>query len=454
MITAIQTYKQKNDFMNTYYKEVTAEEMYAEIFPLDSMEKKGDTTHRASNPIISYKEKTDGRAYFKNEIVFADTFEETMAKTHKNDMALCSLCSYSGRRKSAKNAFKCHGFCIDLDGVGLRELESLWGWVEHLEKIPYPTFVANSGHGLHVYYIFENPVPLYPQVSQHLQQLKRGLTDWVWNRETSTYKPQERQYQGIYQSFRMPGSKTKLGKGNARSKYLVKAWRTGRPVSISYLNKFVDEEYRCPENPDYASWDWAAEEHHSLTECAELYPEWYMRRIIRKEPSNQWKCSRGLYDWWLAKIQEGAKDGTRYHCVAMLYVYGVKCMLAKELIDADAVDLIAPFNALTTRLDNEFTSEDVKAASKFYDPKYAKISRKEIERRTGIRIEPSRRNHRTQEEHLKRARAVRGLSSYENVGRPSVQQLVKDWRAANPDSSKADCIRETGLSKPTVYKYW
>lgn len=467
MATAIQLYKQKNEYMSAVFPEVTAQEIYSAMFPLSGMENKGDLTHRASNPIFSYKERTaDGRVFFRNEIVFADHFEESIAKTQKNDLALCSMISYSGRKKSAKNAFKCHGFIIDLDGVEMRELQSFWGWVEHLERVPYPTFVANSGHGLHIYYVFENPVPLYPQVAQHLQNLKRGLTKWVWNKETSTYRPESgkpydtcRQFQGIYQSFRMIGSRTKLGKGNARSRYLVRAWKTGKPVSIHYLNQFVEDEWKCPENPDYSSWDWADEEHHSLSECQELYPDWYLRRIINKEPSGQWKCNRGLYDWWLDKIQSEAHDGNRYHCISMLYVYGQKCMLDKSIIDADAMELLEPFNERTAREDNEFTEEDIRSASKFFDTKFSKMSRKEISRRTGIAIPPNKRNGRKQEQHLQLARGIRVLKGQmgENVvggGRPDKAKIVREWREAHPEGKKADCIRDTGLSKPTVYRWW
>lgn len=442
--------------MSRYYTEISALDFYSTIFPPDTLERKGDLSHRASNPIFSFKVRhEDGRTHFQNEIVFADHFEETLAKTTKNDFALCSMISYSGRRKSAKNAFKCHGFIIDLDGVEMPELESFWGWVEELKKIPYPSFVANSGYGLHIYYLFENPVPLYPQVAQHLQALKRGLTDWVWNKETSNHKVSERQYQGIYQSFRMVGSRTKLGNGTSKNKYLVKAWKTGKPVTIEYLNSFVEDEFKCPENPDYSSWEWKDEEHHSLSECQELYPDWYERRIIKGEPSGQWKCSKGLYDWWLGKIQEGAKDGTRYNCVAMLYVYGVKCMIDKSFVDADAMALLEPFNELTTRPDNEFTVEDIIGASKFYDTKYSKMGRAEIQRRTGIRIDKARRNNRKQSEHLFRTRIMRvAVASYENVGRPDKKTIVEEWRKKNPNGKKAECIRDTGLSKPTVLKWW
>ena len=41
-----------------------------------------------------------------------------------------------------------------------------------------------------------------------------------------------------------------------------------------------------------------------------------------------------------------------------------------------------------------------------------------------------------------------------NGGRPEMSKIVEEWRKAHPDGRKADCIRETGLSKPTVYKWW
>ena len=42
----------------------------------------------------------------------------------------------------------------------------------------------------------------------------------------------------------------------------------------------------------------------------------------------------------------------------------------------------------------------------------------------------------------------------ENNGRKPKNTIVKEWRKKNPQGTKADCIRATGLSKPTVYKWW
>ena len=39
-------------------------------------------------------------------------------------------------------------------------------------------------------------------------------------------------------------------------------------------------------------------------------------------------------------------------------------------------------------------------------------------------------------------------------GRPSAEQTVLEWQEKYPEGKKADCIRETGLSKKTVYRWW
>ncbi len=465
-LQAVKVYEQKNEHLSQYFEEVSASELYRFIFPPETLERKGDKSYRASNPIFSYclrkiKDVSGkDKPVFRNEIVFRDTFEQALAVTAGNQMALCSMISFSGRRKTARNGYECHGFIIDLDGVGMNQLVRFWDCVDHNGAIPQPTFVANSGHGLHIYYVFEHPVPLYPQVVDHLQQLKRGLTELVWNRETSTYPPKERQYQGIFQCFRMVGSSTKLGVGSDKGKYIIRAWETGSRVTISYLNRFVDDKYKCPESPDYSAWAWA-KDHHTLAECQRLWPDWYQKRIVDKQAAGQYKCNTGLYNWWLRKIQEprAARDGNRYHCISMLYVYAVKCGIDKSVVDADAEALLGPFNILTEHADNRFTLSDIKSASKFYDPKFAKITRKEISRRTGIQIPVCRRNGRNRAVHMTVMSAVRDAlhpaGAWRNRdGAPKKQQIVEAWRVAHPDGKKIDCQKETGLSRPTVLKWW
>ena len=53
---------------------------------------------------------------------------------------------------------------------------------------------------------------------------------------------------------------------------------------------------------------------------------------------------------------------------------------------------------------------------------------------------------------------MNGTNWREGNGRPkgsgTKENQVKEWRKNNPDGKKAQCIRDTGLSKMTVYKWW
>ena len=217
----------------------------------------------------------------------------------------------------------------------------------------------------------------------------------------------------------------------------------------------------------------------SIDEAQRLYPDWYQKRIVERQPPGQWVSNRRLYDWWLRKIQArpssepiftasgavrveeatdynaGARDGTRYHCICVLFAMAIKCNVPYEEVMADALGLVEAFDALTIKPDNAFTSADVLAASKFYKRSYARLSINAIEVKTKIRIQRRQKPKRSQEEHLKRARILRaGLGSYDSVGRPDKAAIVRGWREEHPDGTKAACERETGLSRHTVLKWW
>ncbi len=459
-------YRDKNAILQDACTLVTPKEFYDDIFPDSDLERVGHPEDRHANMIIAYRDTTpDGKALIRNEVVFSG--KEGLHHANKNAFALCGLCTYSGRRKTAVNARLCYGFVFDLDGVGAEECKTFLLGVQ-VKKLPCPQYIVNSGHGLHLYYIFEHPVPLYPAVRERLQRLKRALTRVVWTNETSYLKSRPdrdvRDYVGIYQCFRMPGSCSKIGKGKARTKYLVTAYRyntyRGARCSLSYLSEWVDEADRVPLDPDYSSWDYS-EDHVSLAEAKKQWPDWYQKRIVEQLPADQWTCNHGLYDWWLNRIQQsdGARDGTRYNCVSVLFIYAIKCAVPFSEALADALELVPFFDELTVKPDNAFTPEDVYAASKFYKRSYARYSIRAIELKTHIQLPRNKRNGRSQEKHLAGARAIQAIDDPEGnwrnkEGAPKKRYIVQQWRADHPGGRKADCIRETGLSKPTVYKWW
>lgn len=464
-----QSYRNKQRILSESLTRVTPRQFFDDIFPDEDLERKGHPDDGKANMIIAYQVATTDpetgstKVGMQNRILFAG--KDGLEMTYRNAFALCGMCTYSGRRRTARNAYKLYGMAIDLDGVGREECENLLFGIE--KKIfPCPQYVVNSGHGLHLYYIFQQPIPLYPNVRDHLQRLKTGLTKLIWTNETSQIKSRpgrdQRDYLGIYQNMRMPGSCSKIGKGRARSRYLVTAYRwnsyAGARCTISYLNSFLRswglEKFRAPEDPDYSSWDY---DHLTLDEAQRLYPEWYERRIVRKQPAGQWVASRKVYEWWLDRIQraDGARDGNRYHCISILFIYAIKCNVPYDDVMADAMSLIEPFNQLTVKDGNDFTQEDVINAAKFFKRCYATYSLRAIETKTGIVIPRRPRPQRSQEEHLARIRLLRShFSSYDSVGRPTKSGIVAEWRAAHPDGTKAQCERETGLSRPTVLRWW
>lgn len=108
--------------------------------------------------------------------------------------------------------------------VGLTDSEKALGnllhQIEHNQN-PRPTYIVNSGHGLHLYYIFKEPIKLYNHIKEPLKKMKFELTERLWNIFTSDLK--EKQFQGIFQGFRMVGSPSKFGK-----EYRLRAFKTGK----------------------------------------------------------------------------------------------------------------------------------------------------------------------------------------------------------------------------------
>lgn len=457
-------YKKKHDFLTEYYAEVDAETFYKAIFPPESIgayisiedKKKGlPVPEKRPNPIISYeikyKSKSGEERYGQRMSILWSDFKG-LEKCINSHFALCNMIAYYGKERRKEHGYDCRGFAFDLDGVGIDELKLLcMGFDEGI--IPIPTYLVSSGHGMHLYYVFERPVPLTDANVQALNELKKRLTDVIWTRETSMYN--KRQYQNIYQSYRMVGSWTKLAKGRTkRTKFIVEAFETGKKVDLTYLSRFVD---------DFDLKIDLVADRLTLAEAKEMYPDWYQKRIVEGQPpkpSGKITQARGLYDWWkqLLLKSEVAFDGNRYYSLCVLFAMGFKCNIPFEEVKADAYSFKEMFEARTINPDNHFTEKDIEKAMEFYNPQSSKLSNKGIEEMMGISLKPyikTRRNGRTQKEHLERARILRvNLGSYETVGRPSKEALVREWQATHPGGTKLECRKELGISRPTINKYW
>lgn len=437
-----QLFKMKNEWLGQFFDEVKPMDFYRAVFPVGSFERAGHLEDEKSNGIITVIEGEKAR----NFIVFDEL--NTIDTVMGAEFAIMSPVGYSGRNRVAKNARWLYGIAIDLDGVEMDQIRDLFYQMKN-EILPQCTYCVNSGHGLHLYYLFEKPVPLYRHLQDQLREFKYELTAKIWNRYTSIYTERDEvQYQGIFQGFRMVGTQTKLGK-----RYLVTAFETGERVSVEYLNGFLMDSSKAVTGFDYQS-------DMSLAEARNKYPEWYDRRIVNGEKKGRWHVKRDLYDWWLRKIRSGEVSvGHRYWCLSVLASYGIKCDISEDEVLTDALELLPMFDLISDDEHNRFTKRDVLDAMNMYQESYVTYSRAEIERVSGISVPPNKRNGRKQAVHLERARAVQNIDYpggewRDGNGRKSKMEIVREWRLSYPEGKKADCIRDTGLSKPTVYRWW
>ena len=439
------------EYLIENFNEIDPIDFYRDIFPKGELQEKGVYEKGKYNGIlveVTSEKRKDGRnKVFRYTVT--DDLENIKQVISRENFCLMSPISYIGKERNSVNARVLYALAIDLDGVIIKEdgdpfgLRTLFHQINNIDRLPNPTYVVSSGTGLHLYYVFENPIMLFPNVINKLQKYKKELTRLIWQGYITELEDNV-QYESLFQGFRMVGTITKKGKR-------ARAFKTGEHVTMEYMNKFVGDEFKAN--------DFTYKSKLTLEKAKEKYPEWYEKRIVKKQPKGTWTVNRAVYDWWKKKILEGAKTGHRYYCMMMLAVYARKASISREELEKDAFYFMELFDTLPANDDNPFNEKDGIDALQAYDDRYITYPINSISYLTDINIEKNKRNYRKQNEHLKLARFVRDeINNNKNWrskdGRPNKKEIIKEYRKNNPMARKSDCIRDTGISKMTVYKWW
>ena len=413
------------------------------------------------------------------------------------DFAIMAPVTYIGGSNKVENCRWCFGIVLDLDYVGKQEIVNTifhmtvvtLGAINNHEKVqlfPVANIITNSGHGLHLYFLFKEPIDIHLDNQRKLlEKLKRGLIQLCWRPgDTSLNKtPEAIQYQGVIQGYRIPGSLTKFGEP-VRSFYN----EDSHYFTIRELNKFVGKGFQLKEDELTALENGFPykPDRVTLAEAKERWPEWYQERIVEGRPPKEWYTKRRLYDYWVGLIMAYNTPiavGHRYYCLQAIAVLGRKCNIPREEVEAVILSQVDRMEALTGPEDgsNHFLKSDAEAALMAYDdPKSMRISWRYIVGRSGLSAfiteqkkrlgtETLRRN-RNQKDHLQRARAIRDIdhpngSWINRAGRSKgsfikcedspAAKKVAEWRRAHPlSTNKSGCAKDTGLTRPTVRKWW
>lgn len=482
------------EYLNQYFDELEPKEFYRVIFPEGELDQRDAMTKGKYTGIIievtdkkkkiekTYKDGTTKEVevpvVYRHSIT--DSLEEIDMVLKSGNFCLAPPLSYAGKERKSENARFLYAIAVDLDeiiykGVKPQGIYNLFAQIDRAEFLPRPTMMVSSGTGLHLYYVFEQPIPLFPNIAKELQKYKHRLTQMCWNEGITTVKnDNDIQYEGIYQGFRMPGTITKQGKKNGTNER-ARCFLTGKKVTVEYMNGFVEEKYQIKEMT-YKS-------KCTKAQAKELYPDWYEKRIIDgyKGVLNPWSLNRNVYDWWLRTLKSGAKVGHRYWCLWILAIYAKKCSfydeeknpnpVTREELERDAWELLDYLDEMTETEDNHFTEVDVIEALEAFEDDFISYPRNSIKYKSAIPFEPSvprreKGKRLKQSHHLERARAVQKIDypadEWRNTnGRPvgsknkecKKKELITEYAAAHPETNVTEIARALGVSRTTVYKY-
>lgn len=398
------------------------------------------------------------------------------ARRFTSDIYL-SECGYYGVKKDSRHILCIYGMAIDLD---YQTQDSLNAFLQPASAgfwYPMPTYVTLSGTGVHLWYLFNEPIELYHGKKMgavhkaYANACKAAITERVWNHYTVQKKDAKgndlgnvsKQIQSINQSYRMPGTPTKQGN-------LCTVWRIGKGKKYGSFDEIMSScNPAIPRTPEIdqlydqlmRDTGYESASGHDLAYWKEQNPEWYQRRIIegKKPKKGHYTLDPRLYRRYIKRACENASYGHRYWCMWSTVILGKKCGLSKRQIRADLEKMMPMLTVIYP--DDPMTNMELEDALAAYNNKAYYVKTELIEKKSGIMFNHAKRNGRTLEDNIKRVNALRkfqrdelGEDTYANNGRPDKQQIVADWQKNHPNGSKADCIRDTGLSKPTVYKWW
>ncbi len=427
------------------YKGVAAVDFYDDIFGSDLEQKGVYECGKYCGIAVERVPKKDGTCTGHRISVTQDMDNLIDMIDTSDNFCMMAPISYAGKARTNDNARMMYALCIEVDGIkergGLNEL--IYSWEREYLPVPQPTYIVCSGSGLHLYYVFDVPIPLWRNVFESLSAYKKYLTPRLWTSYISDLS-ERIQYESINQPFRIVGTRTKNGGRTL-------AFKTGDKVTVDYMDKFV---------PDDIAMTAVYKSKHSLADAKKLYPDWYVRRIENGESRRFWTRYKPIYYNWINKIMTGAVVGKRYHCLENLCSLAVQCNIEPEQVEEDCRRVAARLELLTVDDNNHFTEYDVLCALKTYHNADITAFLRNIDiisNKTGIRLVRNKRNGRKQQEHLKIARFVQSIQDVDwrnKDGAPTKQEIVQAWRAEHSDGRKIDCERDTGLSRHTILKWW
>lgn len=352
-----------------------------------------------------------------------------------------------------------YALVIDIDKISPETLEAVATNGNLGGMTPMPTYIVNSGRGVHFYYVFREPVPHYYANRKILKALYRQLC-----LTTKTNILAKTDWHAITQPFRLPGSRTRLDQ-------LVTGWKSGEKWDVRTLAHRFDVD--CAEL-DLQRRPVLSQQEYKAARAAYQAQRAQEGGAPKKKRKSTWKSSlegnEGFYRSCLERCYKETGEGSRYRSMCALVVVARKVVtISKEQVEQDLLTLLVHYNKIGKRM----RVSEIKKALRMYNDRALETTSATLESWFGWKFDRAIAKRRaaleakgkyvvrSRSDILEEARAIRDIRMRrlgkrwdENNGRKTKEQVVFAWRNENPEGKPRDCIEATGLSKNTVYKWW
>ena len=437
-------------FENIVAQKIDNFEMYQDIFstqPLETKQGKQESYDQGEYVLIATMINNNCKENERKVItrLIFDGLEELkkIINDNKYDNQFLAPISFCGKNATRENARFMYALVIDLDNLcKSKGRDNYWG----MRMFDYyisrkwfyePNYMVVSGHGLHLYYVFERPIAMYDYNINLMYELKKRIIDRIWN-DDIIIKETKKQYGNSIQNFRIAGTKTKIKGLNTQAYFINKEKFT--PYMLAERTLMSEKEKK-----QYI--DMIPLDRISLAEAKRKWPIWYQERIVEKKEPKRWHIKRALYDWYLREIKEKAQVSHRYYCCLNLVSYAQKCDIDYEELKKDLYDILPILDERTTDETNHFTEQDLKDALSCYKNKLHNFKAKYMEESSGFDFPKNKRNYRKQKIHLKIIRNTKEILRQEK------EEKIFDYLNNGGDNRISMIMKNFNISKPTAIKY-
>ena len=313
-------------------------------------------------------------------------------------------------RVSLDTLRRLYAFVIDLDNVSLSDLRLL---ISNSFFNLIPTYVVNSGNGLHLVYLLDEPVETFKSRIHFLNSLFSNVKSHFDN--IGSYHVDHGT--SLLQSYRVVGSQTKRGE-------IVQAFKTGGRWGIDRLAAALGITAPTTTAGQPATVPEATPRPSSVVPF----------------PS----ARRGFYSHVLERMGE-VNEGHRETAMFALAVIAYKCRIPRSQIEHDLKIVYDILNAKGTPM----KLAEITKAMNGYQLKYIRTRAEKLESWLGFEFErTTKRNGRTRAEHLQHCREIRN----ERSAKSKIDCIAK-YLSAHPTASNREISTALHMHMQTVRKY-